>query len=143
DLPAAVSFSEDAGRGDISGEESVEELEGDELLNNLEMQTKSAYVRLMQLKSRQQWARAESELRRVHTGGALRTLRKRRLEGQSREMTEAVIRNSLEAERFRAFFKHEEAQALEGPALTANEHARLAGTNARQGSDADFARMQI
>ncbi|TBU51724.1 hypothetical protein BD310DRAFT_782965, partial [Dichomitus squalens] len=141
DLPAAVSVPEDAGRGDISGEESVEELEGNELLNNLEMQTKSVYVRLMQLKSRQQWARAESELRGVHTGGALRALLKHFSLGRLKPLTDVL--NSLEAERFRAFFKHEEAQALEGPALTANEHARLAGANTRQGSDADFARMQI
>ncbi|TBU37491.1 hypothetical protein BD309DRAFT_876321 [Dichomitus squalens] len=93
DPPVAVSSPEDAGQGDVSGEESVEELEGDELLDNLEVQAKSAYVGLMELKSRLQWARAESELRGVRTGGAARTVRKHRQNEQSKEMSDAIIRN--------------------------------------------------
>ena len=68
----------------LSGEESVEELEGDELLQNLEAETKSKYSRLLRLKSKQQWTEAENKLKGVHTGGATCTLHEHRQKEQTK-----------------------------------------------------------
>ena len=49
--PAMGYWLGDAG-GDESGDDSVEELKGDELLQNLEAESQSAYTMLMRLQSR-------------------------------------------------------------------------------------------
>ncbi|TBU27118.1 hypothetical protein BD311DRAFT_697252, partial [Dichomitus squalens] len=141
--PAEEGFPGDAGRGDQSGEESVEELKGDELLKNLENEAQSAYGRLTGLKSSQQWTQAENKIRGVRTGIASRTLRDNRQKAHTKEMTDAVIRDSYEARHFRAHFTRETPGTAEVLAVSLSEQAHLAGAMARQASDADFVRAQI
>ena len=90
DSPPGQAAGDSSTTGDLndylyqSGEESVEELEGSELLQNLEMEARSAYNRLLRLKSQQQWTEAENKLSGVHTGGAARTLREHRQKEQTK-----------------------------------------------------------
>ncbi|TBU51629.1 hypothetical protein BD310DRAFT_910550 [Dichomitus squalens] len=91
-LPAE-GCAKDCG-GDDSNEESVEELEGDELLKNLEMVAWSAYDELMRLKSKQQWEKGERELKGVHTGRAAQMLYNHQVRAQAKAATDAAIRNS-------------------------------------------------
>ncbi|TBU52038.1 hypothetical protein BD310DRAFT_1000152, partial [Dichomitus squalens] len=134
--------AEDPGVDD-SDEESVEELEGDELLKNLEMVTRSAYDELMRLKSKQQWEKGERELKGVHTGRAARTLYNHQVRVRAKDATDAVIRNSYEAEKFRSVFKRERSSTEEVLPSSPKKRARLAAAAALQASDTVFARTQI
>ncbi|EJF61637.1 hypothetical protein DICSQDRAFT_170053 [Dichomitus squalens LYAD-421 SS1] len=142
DSPPAIGLdTEDA--GDDSDEESLKELEGNELFRSLEAATKSAYAELMKLKTKQQWKQGESELKGVYTGRAAQTLDDHRLKANAKAATDAVIRNSYEAERFRSFFKRNRSSTEETLPSSPKKCARVAAATALQASDTVFARIQI
>ena len=63
-------------------------------MRSLEKKTRSAYIKLMKLKSRQQWERVESALKGVLISRAARTLDDQRLKAQAKAIKDSVIRNS-------------------------------------------------
>ncbi|RDX40286.1 hypothetical protein OH76DRAFT_1366463, partial [Lentinus brumalis] len=127
-----------------SGDESVEELEGEELLMSLEQVSRSVYCELMKMRGKEAWEQGEKELRGVHTGRAARTERDHRQKARQDETEKAAIRDSDEARRFRAFFKPEDA--ISSPSLpqprAPSAQAHLAAVTACQESDTAFIRSQ-
>ncbi len=77
-----------------SGAETVQEMEGAELMTSLKQASESVYCKLMRAKSKETWIQGEKELRGTRIGGAARTERDHRWKAKNDDVEKAVIRDS-------------------------------------------------
>ncbi|TFK84325.1 hypothetical protein K466DRAFT_466253, partial [Polyporus arcularius HHB13444] len=127
-----------------SGAETVQEMEGAELMTSLKQASESVYCKLMRAKSKETWIQGEKELRGTRIGRAARTERDHRWKAKNDDVEKAVIRDSDEAQRFQAFFQQTHPSSSPSPPEPRDPsvQAQTAAVTARQESDTAFVRSQ-
>ncbi|KAI0717862.1 hypothetical protein C8T65DRAFT_694053 [Cerioporus squamosus] len=130
---------------DDSDDDSVYELQGDELLSSLEKQAKTAYHALMCVRDHETWTKSERRLKGVRPGAgtSARTVHWHQKAAREKENKAFLIRESQQARAFRAFFSTTKQLETASDSLTLQDRVAAAVAAKQHESDIHFRREQL